>query len=246
MELVRRRVGRVARLAADVRVVPRRNPLPSRFVRTTVIRRCERGVVGVLLVGQTGSASPRPGWVRRRSRSRSRFPDRACGGAAVADGEDRNGSAATTVALAAVDLTCSPFVVSDASGSVLARSRIVYPSGLELPSCPYGLRLFSFVSHWPAAEAVSRPRTWPSWATTTRRSRSEPRSRPRTRARPTSPSRARAAATSRRPSSSARRRKEALPGRGVLHPYRFSRALYYREAFDLAERESPCCSSTRR
>src|SRR5215204_5725631 len=93
-------------------------------------------------------------------------------------------------------------------GSVLARSRIVYPRGLELPSCLYGLRLSSSsLSPWPGAEAASPPRTWPSWATTTHRNRSTPRSRPRTRARPTSPSRARGAATSRRPSSSRRTRK---------------------------------------
>ena len=56
----------------------------------------------------------------------------------------------------------------------------------------------------------------------------------------------RAAATSRRPSSSRPTPREALSAAVYLHLYRFSRALYYREAFDLATRGSPCCSSTRR
>ena len=122
--------------------------------------------------------------------------------------------------------------------SVLARSRIGYPSGLELPSCLYGLRLYSSsLSHWPGAEAASRPRTWPSWATTTHEAaphQDRGRELGLDRHHLPEPARRRRRGDHRPP---ARRRKgKRYPAAVYTHPYRFSRALYYREAFDLAER----------
>ena len=167
--------------------------------------------------------------------------------AAVATARTAMANAATTVALAAVDLTCSPFVVSDAMSerTCSIEDRLPERTRVALVPARTAALLFALaLAGCGGSESASHVAELGDYdATKPLRTKIEAENSGSTDITFQSPQGGDVEATIVLPPDAA---KGSATRPRCTCTYRFSRALYYREAFDLATRGSPCCSSTRR